>query len=517
MTSCLVLEQRGKWRVWSLAAVFLVAVFPSLPLLWQSAGSLLKEGFALDQAFAGALVNSFWVALAAMAVSLLVGLPAGVAAALYRFPAKKLLLALLALPLLVPSFLWAIGWSSLAAFWGRKWSEALAGFPGSVVVFSAFGIPVVLLTVFVVTARLSASQLDAASLAGGEKTVFGQSLRHALEAALLAASLAGVLTLSDPGPGFIFGLRTAASEILTSFSARYDFSLAGRQCAFLTGIVLLLAAPLAFYAAPRLASEVLSRQTRPHVPRQHVLGGVTTAFLLLLLAFEVLFPLAGLALPLAEGGGQFRRAFSELLRTLPNTLIYALGAGLVGAFTGFLLAFLVGRSSRMRMLALGLCITVFSLPPTLAALGVVHLAAGAPAWTDALLRSRLTVCFFLGLRFFPLAAVLGMQAWAASSPSWTWSAAVHGVPLGRYLCQVVLPFVGLSLAVSVSVVALLATADVGTVLLLHPPGEPSFPLVIFTVMANAPESLVAALCLIYLGGAAVLLGLISSVIGSGRS
>ena len=57
-------------------------------------------------------------------------------------------------------------------------------------------------------------------------------------------------------------------------------------------------------------------------------------------------------------------------------------------------------------------------------------------------------------------------------------------------------------------VALLASADVTTVLLLHPPGEASLPLAIFTVMANAPGQLVAALCLTYVGLAGVaLLGL----------
>jgi hypothetical protein len=47
----------------------------------------------------------------------------------------------------------------------------------------------------------------------------------------------------------------------------------------------------------------------------------------------------------------------------------------------------------------------------------------------------------------------------------------------------------------------LATADVGSVLLLHPPGQGSLPLAIFTVMANAPESLVASLCLVYVAPA----------------
>jgi ABC-type Fe3+ transport system permease subunit len=48
-----------------------------------------------------------------------------------------------------------------------------------------------------------------------------------------------------------------------------------------------------------------------------------------------------------------------------------------------------------------------------------------------------------------------------------------------------------------AIAALLATAEVGTVLLLHPPGHGSLPLAVFTIMANAPEALVAMLCLFY--------------------
>jgi ABC-type spermidine/putrescine transport system permease subunit II len=79
--------------------------------------------------------------------------------------------------------------------------------------------------------------------------------------------------------------------------------------------------------------------------------------------------------------------------------------------------------------------------------------------------------------------------------------------MGTYLRKVLLPFLLPSAAVGLLLVALLATADVGSVLLLHPPGASSLPLAIFTVMANAPESLVASLCLVYLAAAAGLLAL----------
>ena len=58
---------------------------------------------------------------------------------------------------------------------------------------------------------------------------------------------------------------------------------------------------------------------------------------------------------------------------------------------------------------------------------------------------------------------------------------------------------------TLGLVALLAAADAGTVLLVQPPGQSSLSVAIFTVMANAPESLVASLCVIYVLGATCVL------------
>jgi len=175
---------------------------------------------------------------------------------------------------------------------------------------------------------------------------------------------------------------------------------------------------------------------------------------------------------------------------------------------GLLLALCVGRDARLRAVAVGACLAVFCLPPAFGALGIVQLATNAPAWADPVLRSHVTVCLGLGLRFVPVAAVIALQAWGSTSPSWALAADVHGVPLATYLRRVLLPLLLPAIGVAMLLVALLATADVGTVLLLHPAGQASLPLAIFTVMANAPESLVAALCLIYVASAGGLLGAI---------
>ncbi|MCP4407975.1 MAG: hypothetical protein GY807_09510 [Gammaproteobacteria bacterium] len=239
--------------------------------------------------FGSALGNSVLVALAVCAVAFLIGLPAGVLAAFYEFPGRKTLLAFSTLPLLVPSVLWAIGWSSLIARFGPAATDFFSGIRGCIIVFSATTFPLVLLMSYAACIALSGSQVDAARLAGGERSVFRYATRYATTPALLAAGLGGVLTLSDPGPGQILGLRTAASEIMTGFSALYDFSLAAQQCVALTVMVLLFAVPLAYLAGPRIASSMLARQTRGlRRVRQNKMAGLALATLILFVLLGVI-------------------------------------------------------------------------------------------------------------------------------------------------------------------------------------------------------------------------------------
>jgi iron(III) transport system permease protein len=516
MISCLALECPGKWRTLGVTTLLLIAVLPAAPLLWRSAVSLNSATTFVGAAFGGALQNSVAVALLVAVVSLVVGLPTGVLSGLYEFPARNILLALTTLPLLVPSFLRAIGWAMLVARLGPAVTDVVSGLAGCMLVLSMGAVPLVLLTSYAAAMSLSESQIAAARLAGGERTVLIYVSHHVAAPALLAAVLGCVLTLSDPGPGQILGLQTAASEMLTSFSALYDFPLAGRQCAVLTVLVLMIAVPLAFLTASRLASEIMTRQSQvARRIRHRRVAGVMVAGLSVLVLTGTVAPLLGLTLPLA-GGRALIRAWGELSRTAGNTLLYATGAGGIAAMLGLLLAVCVGRSDRLRTVCVGATLALFSLPPALTALGVVQLATTAPAWADPIFRSRLTVCVALGLRLFPVAAVLGLRAWGSTSATWARAAAVHGVPLTAYLWRVVLPLLLPAGGVAALLVALLATADVSTVLLLHPPGESSLPLSIFTVMANAPEALVAALCLVYVVIAAGLLAAMWAVAGKGK-
>jgi iron(III) transport system permease protein len=521
MISSLALERPGRWRVAGIGLLLGVIAAPDVLLLRRALEDTAAGG--VEWSFVRAIGRSGSAAGGAALAGLVCGLPLGVGAALYRFPGRALLLALATLPLLVPSFLWAIGWSSLAAALGAP--LLLSGLPACALVFAAgLTVPLVLLTAYAATASLTGSQVDAARLAGGEREVMWQASRNASAPALLAAALGGVLTLADPGPGQIFAVRTAASETLTSFAALYDFGLAGRQCAALAGLVLMGAVPLALLATARFADDLLARQTRPLVPVTHarVAALMAGALTVLALAATVL-PTLGLWLPMVAGEpallprttrDPFQMnhpelvllgAMAEVGRTAVSSFLYAGGAAAVALLLGVGAAVCVGRDRRLRAAWLAAALTLFCVPPALPALGIVELATSAPAWADPLLRSRLTVCMALGLRLVPVSSVIALRAWASTAPSWAIAAALHGVPFHRYAARVLAPSLRPAAGVCLLLVALLASADVTTVLLVHPPGEASLSLTIFTVMANAPELLVSALCLVYIAGAAAVL------------
>ncbi|HYT95347.1 MAG TPA: hypothetical protein VEL76_41900 [Gemmataceae bacterium] len=494
MSDCLWLERPARWRGWAVALLLGVAFLPAVPLLGQG----LLAGSGVTPAPLG---NSVAVALLAAVSAWALGLPAGVLAALYDFPGRRLLLALPLLALLAPPFLWAVGWSNLAVRLGPPFPAVFAGTSGCAVVFGTTALPLVLLSAYAASTALSGSQVDAARLAGGERTVLWQVGRHAAMPAAVAAALAGALTLADPGPGFIFELPTAASEILTTFAVRHDFALAGRQWAIVLAVVLAPAGLFAVLAAPRLAREMLARPARSLPRVRHRLLGTAGCALALAAAAATLAPLVGLTLAVPTAA-DFGQAWRDVARTAGNTLLYAGGAAVVATAVGLALAVSAGRSGRLRTVCLAACLVLFALPPDLGALGAVQAASAAPAWTDPLLRSRFTVCLVLGLRFVPVAAVLGLRAWGALPASWTAAAALHGVPLTRYLARVVVPFLLPAAAIAMCLVAPLALADYGTVQLLAPPGEGSLPQNIVTVMANTREARSAALCLIYVALAA---------------
>ena len=497
-------EERAIWSRLVVAGVLTLAVAPTLPLLMTAL--VQPPGHPVwTRSFAAAIFSSARVGVGVAGLSLVLGLPLGLLAALYRFPGRSALVTAQALPLLLPSFLPAIGWSNLAAAsWFPEFLSP-AGSVGSVFVLGFQAIPLVFFATWAATGTLTASEIDAARLGGGEKAVLGCSAAACVPVAVLTALLAGILGLSDPGAPLILGGRSAVVEIRTTFSALYDYDLAGRQCLALGGLVLLVAAPIVILGLRRLAAAVLARQTRARTAYAHpVFGPIAAAALVVVLWVGIVMPTLGLCLPVIDRP-MAGRALAKAWDTAGSTLAYTAGAGGIAVLLAVGLALTTRNKPRLRLVVLGVLLMLLAMPAALGAIGVSRAAATAPPELDWLVRSRFTVAAVLGLRFLPVAAVVLMRAVDRLSPSWFDAAKVHGVGRVRLFLRVLLPVLTPAILVGFLLGTVLAATDVTTTHLLQPPGAPSLPVAIFTVMANSPEGLVGSLCLLYLGGVVVLM------------
>lgn len=443
-------------------------------------------------------IQSLMLALLVTGAGFGIGWPAGVACGLFRFRWRGVLLVMLALPLLLPSFLWAIGLSMLRMSLGLRDGAPFSGLMGCVWAQGGLAAGLAAFAALLSVRGVTRSQAQAALLAGGQRVLWRLSLRCAWPAALAAAMLGGMLALSDSGAGVLLGWRTAAGEILAAFAARNDFAEALRLCLWLALLALAPVVPLLAYGAATLETAVAGRDaSRGWQPASCRFGHATGALLAVLVAGLTLLPLAGLLVPVMHGL-PFARAWQEVLRTAGNTLAYGLGAGVLATLLAWPLAVWTARSRPRRRMMLTIMLVLLALPPVLPALGWIRLVNVAPAALDELLRGQIAVCAVLAWRFLPVAFVLVLRRWIAFSPSWQMAARVHGVPAGKFFRRVIVPHQAPGWLLAVVVSGLLACSEISITLLLHPPGAASLPLAIFTVMANAPDALVAALCLLYL-------------------
>lgn len=495
------------------AAVLGIAIAPALPLVvstldlstlgQESTRSVWNDGFRKS------VQSTLLIGAGVSLLSLLIGLPLGLLAALYRCPARSFFVLLQSLPLLLPSFLLCIGWSSFSAVKGLSWVRTPDGLAGCVFVLGLQAAPLSLFATWAGCQNLTASQIDAARLHGGEKAVLILSARACAPVAILAALLGGILSLSDAGAPLIFGCRSVAVEILTSFSAFFDYELAGRQCLLLASFVLLLTAPVLLFGLNWLSAAVLARQTRPAIPYQHrVMSRLAVAGLLLLPVTGIVLPTLGLCLPAVQNP-MIERASQKVADTASTTLMFTAGAGVIAVVLATIVSLAAAKHPHARLTVLTVLLALLALPPALAAIGVSRVATLAPAQLDWFTRSDLTVALILGLRFLPVATVAMMRAVGSLSPSWIDAARLHGVTAPRLFFCVILPKVTPAIVVSLLLVMVLAAADITTTHLLQPPGSQTLPVAIFTVMANSPEGLVASLCLLYLLCVVVLLAVAS--------
>ena len=500
---------RNSSRTWVLGlALVLLLVCCVLPVATMFLKLLrrpdLTSELLLDARRRGLLYNTSALGVGVALVGTVIGVPLGIILARVAFSGKALIRVALAAPALVPPYVMALAWVSLASNWFYT-------LPGSVLVLALAFYPLSMLATEVALRRIDGRLEEAALMvAQPQRVLLRISLPLAAPAMLAAALLIFVLAVSEFGVPGLLRVRVYTTEVFTAFAALYDPA----RAVVLTLPLLAICIAVALVAAVVLGDRLVMTRRTLSPPSSLVTHWRTpgVSFALLVMSVALIAPLAmlgseaaGVASPAAVADGSSGAILNSVaLAAIGATLVVAVAIGL-----GYLRA----RTSSGGRLFDVLLVVLFAIPGTVIGVGLIGLW-NRPGVPGIVYDSNGMFLLAYLARFIPVAALM-LAATVRSVPvAHEEAAAVSGASWLRIVAWIVMPQMRLGIAAAWIVVFVLAFGELGVSILVAPPGDATLPIRIYTMIANTPQSHVALFALLQTAivlTAVVTLGVMASI------
>lgn len=413
------------------------------------------------------------------------------------------------LPPMIVTSGWMLAASGDAGILGRFVRGNFGAIAGSIAVFS----PIVMWSTRAAIRRFGVAAIEAALVAHGRIGAIKIAARAAWPAALGTALLTGALTIGDSTSGDLVGIHGAASEILASLAARYDRTAAAAQCLFLAAITVILSRPALHSLSATLsrgASALEARAMSEFRAQRSIVADVAALAIVVLFWFMPMVGLARVFLASAPRGDHLASAVA----TFPETAKIGAGAAILATLIGAAFAITAGRSRRSRLFLTTLGLAMIALPPAAYAFGTVAMTSSLPRSMVRGLAEGPWI-FALAARLWPCAFFFVARAISDEPESRAEAATFGRGGRGRYFFRVLFPAIAPALGASIILAALLGAADIVTAILLSPPGKATAPQRLFTIMANAPDAVVATYLLSAVTFAAIASGILMVLVKAG--
>ena len=483
------------------AAGAALAALALLPLAFL--GGELAKGDALGHAARALsaprtwalLLASLGLASAVTVLSLAIGLPLGVVLGRSDVPLRRAALWLHAFPLFLPPFLLALGWFHLFGRGGLAGSAPVARIlfsaPGAVLVLALALAPIVTSLVAVALQSVDPSLEEAALLVAGPRRTAARILLPLIRPAIALAALV-VFSLAFSELGVPMFLRVAVYPgMVFSRLGGVDYA-PGEAFGLALPLFAVAVGLLAFErrAAGRRSFAVLGLRSR-EVPALR-LGRLRPAAVAFVAAAVLLplAPVAALAVRAARGGG-----FAELPRWIGtsawNSLYDALLAGTVVVAIAVVIGHAAARRQRGGVGLDAVAVLAFVTPASV--LGVGLIAAWNRPSLQAVYGTSAIVALALAARYSAVGLRTAAVSFAQASEHHEEAAAIAGARFLRRLGRILIPLHARGLAAAWLLAVVFCLRDLETAVLLYPAGQEPLTVRIFTLEANGPEPVVAAL------------------------
>ncbi|MBA3356990.1 MAG: iron ABC transporter permease [Pyrinomonadaceae bacterium] len=452
------------------------------------------------------LLNSTLLGASSAVFGTLLGAPLGILLARSRLPAKRLLRIALVIPLIIPPYVLALAWILLTGSTGvlarTIGHDLLSGwtysFAGAVVVLSLAYYPLSMLATEAAARRVDGHLEEGALLVTHTRRVMWRITLPLIAPMIAAAALTTfVMGLSEFGVPSLLRVRVFTTEVFTAFAALYDFGAATALAVPLLVVTLIVAVTIKLIIGERFIS--VRRSIHPALPlalgrwRVLVFGGT-----ILVLTAAVVLPLIALAY---EAGNVKRVAstFEGSREAVINSLLLAaIAATLIIILATFLGYWRGQERTRWRSVFDLFLLVIFAVPSTVLGVGLIGLW-NRPGLLGGIYTSQGIIIIGYIARFVTVAALILAASVRQIPKSFEEAAEVAGGSWPRTFAQILLPNMRPGVVAAWLVSFIFAVGELGTTILVAPPGESTLPVRIYTLVANSPSSEVAALALMEVG------------------
>jgi len=451
--------------------------------LWVLSGALLTRSLGLGAA--AALLATILGGVAALALQ---GCPR-------RW--KGALLAVLVIPVLLPSYIQALTWSNLLS--GSDWLQrslaprsSPAGWALSIWVLAVSYYPIALLMILAALRRWDERFSWSAWANGrGPSGVRELRWRYLRTPVLTGVFVIFLLAFADFAVPDYFQLPTYATEIFVQISGYLD---ASRAMALVLPVLAISA--LLFWALARASGRLtLTSSYGTGVVQVAPSPSWRAGAIGLLLAVVLVAVPLGNLLRMTRGPRVARIALQMVWPDAVTGYALALPTAAFAVAIGLLCAYVVQRSPlRQAQWIRVIPAALFAVPASLLGLLTIRVWNQSPALGWAY-DCGLALLLALLARWLPVSLEILHSGWRQVGPAQEEAAHANGIAWGAALYRVLLPQLRPALLSAFLLTTVLVFNELTLVTLLAPPGMSTLPLRVFQTVHYGPETLLAAICL----------------------
>jgi iron(III) transport system permease protein len=476
------------------------ALFASLPLVVLFGGAawplfFLARGFAAQPSLdLSSLAQTLMFAAGGAAVSTIAGGVAGALAGTLDTPGRRWALGLSAVLLAAPPAFWWIGVTRLPVGLG-----GLSGPTSGAIVAGLALAPVSLLLVFAAAREMPPNVYQAARVSLPPTRRFFFVLIPLLRLALIAGFLLTViLLLGESEIPFLFGFRTAMTDVVTIFSQTFD---PGRTVPVILPLVVTVLVIGLLMAKPLFTTVLSSPRSGRGVVRSR--AGRLVGLGMIVLPLLVALSLGGYGWAAVSGAVNGWRRLPLTLSTVAVSIAEPVACALASVALAVLAAYPARRSPAIHSLVL-MGLLLFCVPAAVFAIGWIGVgqALGGVAMPPSVAHVSRTI---------GLPALGFLIAYSRLPRSLEDAARLVRVSAVRRAWTFVLPLLMPSLVATAALVASLVYADRDVASLLLSPGASRLMLNLYLLSANAPSSAIGATALVVFVVGALVIALACAV------